>query len=735
MLAMIPLTIHVSDTYFIVAHIHYVLFGGSLFTIFAGVYYWFPKMTGRMYDETLGKLHFWMTFIFFNLTFAPMHLIGVQGMPRRVVDYAEQFAGWNLFISIASFMLGLSTLDLRLQHDRLVARRPARARPTRGARSRSSGRSPRRRRSSTSTPSRPSSAARTSTASRARCTASSRAAREVAAARGRRDAHRASEGVGRDAEDDPRRRQPRRSAGRELLDAVARARARQGGHALPPRACRARSPRHGNVIYDDAVRRRRAGAHRPRARRTCATRASRSIGEVGDEDPYTATHGRDRRVPPRRDHHLDAARRRARAGCAATSSSASTTPTGVPVDARRHRPRRSEGLRVRRHARRRQPHRGRRGRCSSACKATHAEDERHALHRRRAAGGRRRRSRRAVARARLRQLLDRDARERPRRRGHDRRPRPVRRDDERAATSSRSTTSSSRRCRRPAPAGCAPTSSSACASASNDRVEHVEVAESRAPPTQRYRLMEAASIPHAVAHDDTTTTARRRPTAARASSPSSSGCCFSSSPRSWSSGPSSRPTSSSGSWQGERVVPVRGLELPVAVAGINTAILLSSSLTMHWAQTSIKNGNRFGPEGGHRSRPFAARARRSSSSRSTSTSTSASRRTTLAQGVDLLRPHRPARRARLHRPVLLLMVTVRAFRGHFSPERAPRRRGAGHLLALRRRHVGPRVLDDLHPLKRSNPAPLRAGDVRALIWVVAVVAVLVVLLLAVRAIF
>jgi cytochrome c oxidase subunit 1 len=110
MLAMIPLTIHVSDTYFIVAHIHYVLFGGSLFTIFAGVYYWFPKMTGRMYDETLGKLHFWATFVFFNLTFAPMHLIGVQGMPRRVYDYADKFAGWNLFISICSFVLGLSTL-------------------------------------------------------------------------------------------------------------------------------------------------------------------------------------------------------------------------------------------------------------------------------------------------------------------------------------------------------------------------------------------------------------------------------------------------------------------------------------------------------------------------------------------------------------------------------------------------------------------------------------------------
>jgi cytochrome c oxidase subunit 1 len=110
MLAVIPVTIHVSDTYFIVAHIHYVLFGGSLFTIFAGVYYWFPKMTGRMYDERLGKLHFWTTFIFFNLTFAPMHVIGIQGMPRRVADYAEQWAGWNLAISIASFFLGLSAL-------------------------------------------------------------------------------------------------------------------------------------------------------------------------------------------------------------------------------------------------------------------------------------------------------------------------------------------------------------------------------------------------------------------------------------------------------------------------------------------------------------------------------------------------------------------------------------------------------------------------------------------------
>ena len=109
-LAMVPMDIYVSDTYFIVAHIHYVLYGGSLFTIYAGVYYWFPKMTGRMFNERLGKLHFWLTFVSFNATFGPMHLIGVQGMPRRVSDYAQQFAAWNLFISISSFVLGLSTL-------------------------------------------------------------------------------------------------------------------------------------------------------------------------------------------------------------------------------------------------------------------------------------------------------------------------------------------------------------------------------------------------------------------------------------------------------------------------------------------------------------------------------------------------------------------------------------------------------------------------------------------------
>ena len=103
---------HVHDTYFVVAHLHYVLFGGSVFGVFAATYYWFPKMTGRMLDDRLGELHFWIHFIGFNLTFFPMHQLGLSGMPRRVADYSPD-NGWgflNLISSIGAFMLGVSVL-------------------------------------------------------------------------------------------------------------------------------------------------------------------------------------------------------------------------------------------------------------------------------------------------------------------------------------------------------------------------------------------------------------------------------------------------------------------------------------------------------------------------------------------------------------------------------------------------------------------------------------------------
>jgi cytochrome c oxidase subunit 1 len=108
-LGTVPVDIHLSDTYFVVAHIHYVLFGGAVFTIYAGVYYWFPKMTGRMFNETLGRWHFWLTFAGMQMTFMPQHWAGMLGMPRRVADYDPRFETVNLLSTIGSFILVVGT--------------------------------------------------------------------------------------------------------------------------------------------------------------------------------------------------------------------------------------------------------------------------------------------------------------------------------------------------------------------------------------------------------------------------------------------------------------------------------------------------------------------------------------------------------------------------------------------------------------------------------------------------
>jgi cytochrome c oxidase subunit 1 len=113
-LAVVPFDYQVTDSYFVVAHIHYVLFGGSAFAIFAGLYYWFPKFTGKMLDERLGKWHFWLALIGMNLTFFPMHLLGILGMPRRVYTFPGNL-GWNelnLIASIGAFLIGLSVMVL-----------------------------------------------------------------------------------------------------------------------------------------------------------------------------------------------------------------------------------------------------------------------------------------------------------------------------------------------------------------------------------------------------------------------------------------------------------------------------------------------------------------------------------------------------------------------------------------------------------------------------------------------
>src|SRR6266852_2713623 len=110
--AVVPVDSQLHDTYFIVAHLHYVLFGGSVFALFAGTYFWFPKLTGRLYSENLGAWHFWLMLIGFNLTFFPMHILGVMGMQRRIATYPIEtgFLPWNLVETAGAFLLGFSML-------------------------------------------------------------------------------------------------------------------------------------------------------------------------------------------------------------------------------------------------------------------------------------------------------------------------------------------------------------------------------------------------------------------------------------------------------------------------------------------------------------------------------------------------------------------------------------------------------------------------------------------------
>ena len=277
-LASVPIDIAASDTYFIVAHIHYVLFGGSVFTIFAGIYYWFPKMTGRMYYERLGKLHFWLTFIGFNGTFFPMHWVGLQGMPRRVADYAA--AVRRLEPRHLDVLVPARRLDdrLLLQHDRQLAPRPDRAgEPVAGDDARVAG---------------DLAAAglqlRRDPAGRRRPVRVRRARRQARRAERRERPRRSRRGGGRTLSDEQRKIlvvANETLTGDELLDAVRR------------RATRARRARRRDRARERATRGlRRLRQHAPRLGGPAARPDARALrdagipatGHVVDHDPLTA---------------------------------------------------------------------------------------------------------------------------------------------------------------------------------------------------------------------------------------------------------------------------------------------------------------------------------------------------------------------------------------------------------------------------------------------------------------
>jgi cytochrome c oxidase subunit 1 len=111
-LAVVPVDWQITDTYYVVAHLHYVLFGGALFGIFSGVYYWFPKVTGHRLQEGLGRWHFWLMFIGMNLVFMPMHILGLEGMPRRIYTYGagRGWEVWNFIETIGAFIIATSIM-------------------------------------------------------------------------------------------------------------------------------------------------------------------------------------------------------------------------------------------------------------------------------------------------------------------------------------------------------------------------------------------------------------------------------------------------------------------------------------------------------------------------------------------------------------------------------------------------------------------------------------------------